>query len=30
MFEQKATQWVNDYGDMLYRYALPRVSDRYG
>ena len=27
MFEQKATEWVNSYGDMLYRYALPRVSD---
>lgn len=22
-----ATKWVNDYGDMLYRYALPRVND---
>jgi RNA polymerase sigma-70 factor (TIGR02943 family) len=27
MLEQKATEWVNNYGDMLYRYALPRVSD---
>ena len=23
-----ATKWVSDYGDMLYRYALPRVNDR--
>lgn len=22
-----ATKWVNEYGDMLYRYALPRVND---
>lgn len=22
-----ATKWVNDYSDMLYRYALPRVND---
>jgi len=22
-----ATKWVNDYSDMLYRYALPRVGD---
>lgn len=22
-----ATRWVKDFGDMLYRYALPRVSD---
>ena len=22
-----ATKWVNDYGDMLYRYAMARVND---
>ncbi|HRI20259.1 MAG TPA: sigma-70 family RNA polymerase sigma factor [Panacibacter sp.] len=22
-----ATKWVSDYGDMLYRFALPRVND---
>jgi RNA polymerase sigma-70 factor (ECF subfamily) len=22
-----ASKWVNDYSDMLYRYALPRVND---
>ena len=22
-----AAKWVSDYGDMLYRYALPRVND---
>ena len=27
MYESKATEWVNSYSDMLYRYALPRVSD---
>src|SRR6266542_6243281 len=27
MSELNATKWVSDYGDMLYRYALPRVSD---
>ena len=27
MANTNATRWVKDYGDMLYRYALPRVSD---
>jgi RNA polymerase sigma-70 factor (TIGR02943 family) len=27
MVQLDAQKWVNDYGDMLYRYALPRVSD---
>jgi RNA polymerase sigma-70 factor (TIGR02943 family) len=27
MSELNATKWVSDYGDMLYRYALPRVND---
>jgi RNA polymerase sigma-70 factor (TIGR02943 family) len=27
MVQLNATKWVNDYGDMLYRYALPRVND---
>jgi RNA polymerase sigma-70 factor (ECF subfamily) len=27
MSQLNATKWVNDYGDMLYRYALPRVND---
>jgi len=28
MAQLDATKWVNDYSDMLYRYALPRVNDR--
>lgn len=27
MTQLNAQKWVDDYGDMLYRYALPRVSD---
>ncbi len=27
MQQANATRWVKDYGDILYRYALPRVSD---
>jgi RNA polymerase sigma-70 factor (TIGR02943 family) len=27
MVQLDAKKWVNDYGDMLYRYALPRVND---
>jgi RNA polymerase sigma-70 factor (ECF subfamily) len=27
MVQLNATKWVNEYGDMLYRYALPRVND---
>lgn len=27
MQNELATRWVKDFGDMLYRYALPRVSD---
>ena len=27
MHELNISQWVNDYGDQLYRYALPRVND---
>jgi RNA polymerase sigma-70 factor (ECF subfamily) len=27
MMQRSATKWVNDYGDMLYRYALSRVND---
>ena len=27
MHELNISQWVNEYGDQLYRYALPRVSD---
>lgn len=27
MTQLNATKWVNDYSDMLYRYALPRVND---
>lgn len=26
-FRSNAEDWVNSYGDMLYRYALPRVQD---
>ena len=28
MAQLDATKWVNEYGDMLYRYALPRVNDK--
>ncbi len=28
MAQLDATKWVNDYGDMLYRYAYPRVNDK--
>jgi RNA polymerase sigma-70 factor (TIGR02943 family) len=28
MSQLNATRWVNDYGDMLYRFALPRVNNR--
>jgi RNA polymerase sigma-70 factor (TIGR02943 family) len=28
MVQLNATKWVTQYGDMLYRYALPRVNDR--
>jgi len=27
MVQLDAAKWVNEYGDMLYRYALPRVND---
>jgi len=27
MAQLDAKKWVNNYGDMLYRYALPRVND---
>jgi RNA polymerase sigma-70 factor (TIGR02943 family) len=27
MVQLNATKWVNNYGDILYRYALPRVND---
>jgi RNA polymerase sigma-70 factor (TIGR02943 family) len=27
MQQANATRWVKDYSDMLYRYAMPRVSD---
>ena len=27
MPQLEASRWVNDYGDSLYRYALPRVND---
>jgi len=27
MVQLDAKKWVNNYGDMLYRYALPRVND---
>ncbi len=28
MAQLDATKWVNEYGDMLYRYAIPRVNDK--
>ncbi len=28
MAQLDATKWVNEYGDMLYRYAVPRVNDK--
>ena len=28
MVQLDAKKWVNDYGDMLYRYAVPRVNDK--
>lgn len=27
MQSEKATRWVEEYGDMLYRYTIPRVHD---
>ena len=27
MHQLNISEWVNEYSDMLYRYALPRVND---